>query len=215
MALQFPALLQQISSATEINAEVDPETTKKVSRAFGHMVGNNIESLTFRFDIAEVIQGLTDQFEGKPSPMSEAELTQTMTDIQDQVFQKLALSNLKAAEAFLKENIKLNNVFEIENSKLQYKVLNKGFGNTVENDSTPFIRYIGRFINGKEFGKCLEGQTVNFKDLILGLKKGIIGMKESEKRNLYIHPDLGYGTSAFLPPNSLLIFEIEVIRANS
>ena len=40
-------------------------------------------------------------------------------------------------------------------------------------------------------------------------------MKEGEKRVIYIHPDLAYGTYGSLPPNSLLIFEIEVVKANT
>ena len=40
-------------------------------------------------------------------------------------------------------------------------------------------------------------------------------MKEGEKRRLYVHPELGYGTTGQLPPNELLIFDIEVVKANS
>jgi peptidylprolyl isomerase len=40
-------------------------------------------------------------------------------------------------------------------------------------------------------------------------------MKEGEKRRLYVHPDLGYGTTGQLPPNELLIFDIEVVKADS
>ena len=39
-------------------------------------------------------------------------------------------------------------------------------------------------------------------------------MKEGEKRRLFLHPDLGYGTTGHLPPNSLLIFDVEVVKAN-
>ena len=31
---------------------------------------------------------------------------------------------------------------------------------------------------------------------------------------LYIHPDLAYGTTGQLPPNSLLIFEVKLIEAS-
>ena len=40
-------------------------------------------------------------------------------------------------------------------------------------------------------------------------------MKEGEKRRIFVHPDLGYGTSGHLAPNSLLIFDVEVVKAES
>ena len=40
-------------------------------------------------------------------------------------------------------------------------------------------------------------------------------MKEGEKRRIYIHPELGYGTRGRLPPNSLLIFDVEIVEAES
>ncbi len=39
-------------------------------------------------------------------------------------------------------------------------------------------------------------------------------MVQGEKRTLYIHPELAYGVSGHLPPNSLLIFEVEIVEAN-
>ena len=36
-----------------------------------------------------------------------------------------------------------------------------------------------------------------------------------EKRKIYIHPALAYGTSGELPPNALLTFEVEVIKADA
>ena len=40
-------------------------------------------------------------------------------------------------------------------------------------------------------------------------------MKEGEKRKLFVHPDLGYGTQGQLPPNALLIFEVEIVKADA
>ena len=40
-------------------------------------------------------------------------------------------------------------------------------------------------------------------------------MREGEKRRIYVHPELGYGTAGHLPPNSLLIFDIEVLTAGT
>jgi peptidylprolyl isomerase len=40
-------------------------------------------------------------------------------------------------------------------------------------------------------------------------------MKEGEKRKVFIHPEYAYGTNGMFPPNSLLTFEIEVLKANT
>jgi peptidylprolyl isomerase len=40
-------------------------------------------------------------------------------------------------------------------------------------------------------------------------------MREGEIRTLYIHPDLGYGCIHDAAPNALLIFEIEVLKADA
>jgi peptidylprolyl isomerase len=37
-------------------------------------------------------------------------------------------------------------------------------------------------------------------------------MKKGEKRTLYIHPDLAYGMASHLPPNALLVFEVEIVE---
>lgn len=56
---------------------------------------------------------------------------------------------------------------------------------------------------------------ISLDETIPGFSKGIVGMKEGEKRTLYIHPDLAYGVNGSLPPNSLLTFEIEIVKANN
>ena len=42
--------------------------------------------------------------------------------------------------------------------------------------------------------------TIPLDQTIPGFSKGIVGMKEGEKRRLFVHPDLGYGTTGQLPP---------------
>ncbi len=57
--------------------------------------------------------------------------------------------------------------------------------------------------------------TIPLDQTIQGFNLGIAGMKEGEKRRLFVHPELGYGTTGHLPPNSLLIFDIEVVKADN
>lgn len=194
------------------DAKVD---IQKVSEAFGHLIGKNLDSLGFEFDIAQVVKGMQDAAVGKDSPLSETECIQMISEVQEQAFQKLAKQNLDAASDFMKQNAQEDGVIALEKNKLHYKVESQGEGAVVEEHFSPMIRYTGRFIDGKVFGASQEDELISLDETIPGFSKGIVGMKEGEKRTLFIHPELGYGTTGYLPPNSLLVFDIEVVKANT
>lgn len=138
--------------------------------------------------------------------------------VQQKAFTELSEKNLKAANTFLEENKKKPNIVELEPGKLQYTILQPGTGETVGEHNAPSIHYKGTYIDGTVFGDSRESGapvTIPLDQTVPGFSKGIAGMKEGEKRRLFVHPDLGYGTMGQLPPNSLLIFEVEVLKADS
>lgn len=187
----------------------------KLSEAFGHLIGKNITSMGLKFDMVSVVKGLQDAAVGKTSPMTEAECIQALTLAQESSFKEQSSTNLTLAEEFLKKNTKTKGVVSLENGKVQYKIEKEGKGDTLQENSSPLIRYVGKFLDGTIFGSSSEDEMISLEEMISGLKNGIVGMKEGEKRTIYIHPDLAYGTSGSLPPNSLLTFEIEVIKAQA
>ncbi len=196
-------------------AEKKEVDLSKVSEAFGHLIGKNLDSLGFDFDMKQVIKGLEDSVAGKNSPMDETECVQAISIVQENAFNNLSSENLKQSEEFMAKNAKDEGVIELESGKLQYRVEQTGEGPEVQPHFTPLIRYTGRFLDGKVFASASEDEMISLDETIEGFSKGIIGMHEGEKRTLFIHPDLGYGTAGYLPPNSLLSFEIEVIKANT
>ena len=105
----------------EQNTKESP-SINKISEAFGHLIGKNLESLGFEFNMNQVVKGLQDACTGKTSPMDEAECVQAISLVQEAAFQKLADSNLAEAEAFLKKNAQEEGVIELEKGKLQYKL---------------------------------------------------------------------------------------------
>ncbi len=204
----------------EANEKVAKEEVKevdiaKVSESFGHLIGKNIENLGFQFDVAQVLKGIRDCTEGKTAPMTEAECIQAITAAQEKAFKAKASENLVKAEEFLSKNSKEKDVVSIEENKLQYKVEVAGDGSSIEPHFSPLIRYKGSYLDGTVFGASKEDEMISLDETIPGLSKALIGMKEGEKRTVFIHPDLGYGTQGYLPPNSLLTFEIECVKANN
>ncbi len=185
-----------------------------ISEAFGHIIAKHIESIGVNFDIASVIKGLKDAEAGKISPMTDNECIEAITKKREAAFKELSAANLDKANSFMQENLKDSTIATIEKGKLHYRVEKPGQGAVVQEGCSPVIRYTGKFLDGTVFGTSKEDDLVVLDETIPGFGKGLMGMKEGEKRILYIHPDLAYGTMGQLPPNSLLIFEIELIKAN-
>lgn len=204
-----------VNSQEASKNEQKPLDVPKISEAFGHLIHKNILSLGIDFDMEKVIKGIQDSIAGAESPIADNECVHILNAEQERIFNKMANDNLKVAENFLEENAAKEGIISMEENKIQYKVEQAGEGAVVEEHFTPLVKYSGKLLDGKvfapEFG---EAQPISLDDVIAGFSKGVVGMKEGEKRTVYIHPDYAYGTNGSLPPNSLLTFEIEVCKAN-
>jgi FKBP-type peptidyl-prolyl cis-trans isomerase len=82
------------------------------------------------------------------------------------------------------------------------------------------VNYIGWLENGNKFDASKDnGEPFEFrlggKQVIAGWDEGVKGMKVGGKRKLTIPPEMGFGARGFppiIPPNSVLIFDIELIE---
>lgn len=191
-----------------------PDEVAQLSEAFGHLIGKNMESLGVSLDMQQVVKGIRDAAEGKASPMTEEECIQALTMVQENLFKKQAAENLERAETFLCKNAQNKGIVSLHQGKLQYKIEKPGKGLEVQPHFTPIIRFVGKYLNGSVFGSSKEQEALSLDETITGIQEGLVGMKEGEKRTLFIHPDLAYGTNGLLPPNSLLTFEIELVKAD-
>ena len=84
------------------------------------------------------------------------------------------------------------------------------------------VHYEGRLENGKEFDSSKKrGQpfqfTLGIGQVIQGWDQGFNGMKVGGKRTLTIPAEMGYGSRAAgsIPPNSTLIFDVELLKVIS
>lgn len=206
---------QSKSDAQLSEKELGDIDVSKLSEALGHFIGRNIKSPGVQFNLDKIIAGMREGAAGKPSPMTDEEYETTMAKLQQKVYEHLSETNLAAANKFLNENAHAEGVVEIVPEKLQYLILQEGNGPEVPEHGTPSINYTGKYIDGTVFGSSENSGgpiSVPIDQTIQGFSKGIAGMKEGEKRRLFVHPDFGYGKGGQLPPNTLLIFDIEVVK---
>ncbi len=206
-----------VDSATTTQAPTKEEVSQ-ISEAFGNFIGRNLKTTGIDFDIEAIVKGIRDGAAGKPSPLSDADYEKKMIALQESAFKKMAETNLKSAESFLQSNASKQGVKVLEPGKLQILILKEGSGPEVKEGFSPQITYTGKYIDGTVFGSSEDAGgpiTIPLDQTIPGFSKGLLGMKEGEKRRIFVHPDLGYGTTGHLQPNSLLIFDVEVIKANN
>ena len=101
-----------------------------------------------------------------------------------------------------------------------YKIENAGKGDAIKATDTVKVHYTGKLPNGKVFDSSVErGQPVEFQlnQVIKGWTEGLQLVKKGGKIQLVIAPELGYGeqgAGASIPPNSTLIFDVEVLDVN-
>ncbi len=186
----------------------------QLSETLGHLLVKHLVQPGFKCNFDKVIQGIKDARKGKAAPMSEEDYEQTILSIQETIFHQTAEKNLAQADAFLEKNGNDEGIHVID-PKLQFRITQAGEGTEVSADSIPLIHYKGSLSDGTVFANSDEPLPLPINQSIPGFARGLVGMKEGEKRTLFIHPELAYGISGNLPPNSLLIFEVEIVKANS
>jgi len=105
-------------------------------------------------------------------------------------------------------------VIETE-SGLKYKVLIAGSGRKPKESKRVIVHYRGLLLNGATVDSSLSGDepaTLKVRNLIAGWIEGVQLMPVGSVYVFLIPPELGYGEKAnsSVPPNSTLIFEIEL-----
>ena len=86
-------------------------------------------------------------------------------------------------------------------------------------DHTPVTLFAGTLTNGKKFDSSRDrGKPFEFKigkgQVIKGWDEGVAKMSKGERAKLTCSPDYAYGANGYppiIPPNSVLIFDVELI----
>lgn len=186
----------------------------QISEALGYFIGQEISKNGLRLEMDSVVKGIKAAVAGQPAPMTEEEYEEAVAAFRDKHFQEVANFNLTLADAFMASNAKRQDIVQVIPGRVQYSVLQRGKGQQIETHSTPLLKFSGRFIDGSLF-TTTDGDKaipVPLDDMIPGFREGVVGMREGERRRIFVHPEEGYGVSGDLAPNSLLLFEVEAVK---
>ncbi len=192
----------------------------KTSYALGVTLAQPVPAEDLDLNIDQVLQGVRDALTGADLALDEAAIGAAMQGLQQQVQEA---SNKKAAAAqadglaFLEENSKKDGVTVTE-SGLQYEVITAADGPKPTATDRVTVHYEGRLTNGDVFDSSIQrGEPVTFplNQVIAGWTEGVQLMSPGAKYRFTIPSDLGYGAAgagAKIPPNSTLVFDVELIK---
>jgi FKBP-type peptidyl-prolyl cis-trans isomerase len=212
------------ASASDSAADRPLETNKdKVSYSIGLDLGKYLSNMKGKIDYELLKQGIDDGFSGADPRLSQEEITSAQEEFatalqaeQEAQLEEMKQKNSAAGQAYLEENKTKEGVITTE-SGLQYEVLVAGDGQMPTPEDTVKVDYQGTLIDGTEFDSSItRGEPVTFPvgQVIPGWTEVLQLMPVGSKYRVAIPANLAYGEAGAPPviePNSLLIFEIELL----
>jgi FKBP-type peptidyl-prolyl cis-trans isomerase len=199
------------------------EQVQKYLELFGCLIGKQVGVGELCLTVKEfeyVVKGFK-QSHGEQSVCGSAEpdvMKEAMQYLQERMGvqrQKVAQENKEKEEAYFKGLDKDSGVKKTD-SGLRYRITKAGTSEQPTRDHEVTVHYTGKFIDGKEFDssrKRNEPAVIPVAQVIPGFSEGMQLIGKGSIATFYIPSNLGYGDQGVpgIPPNSPLIFEVELI----
>lgn len=192
----------------------------KLSYAWGLAMGNQLKAMGVKeLNGEDYKNGVMLAFGEGKAEMEPAEAQSLINDYLNELARK-------ATEVAQKENAKVLEAHGKEEgvhttaSGLQYKIIKEGEGAQPAATDEVTVHYTGKLLDGTVFDSSVnrgEPATFPLNRVIPGWTEGVQLMKEGAKYEFMIPSDLAYGPQGIpnaIPPHSILIFEVELIKVN-
>jgi FKBP-type peptidyl-prolyl cis-trans isomerase FkpA/FKBP-type peptidyl-prolyl cis-trans isomerase FklB len=188
------------------------------SYVLGQQIGSQMRSQGLEVDAQTMAASLKAALAGEESLLSPEEMQEVMMAANSRMMEKSqaeANVNKEAGAKFLEEN-KGKDGIKTTSSGLQYRVLSDGKGKSPKATDTVRVHYKGKLLDGTQFDSSYDrNEPAEFpvNGVIRGWTEALQLMKVGSKWELFIPSDLAYGPRGrpSIPPNSVLIFEVELL----
>ena len=195
------------AAVVEIGSDLD-----KVNYSLGYELGQDLKREELSAMPEVLLKGVEDGISGTQPMVKPSERRAALA----QIVAGRAQENLERSQEFLAANGAKEGVTTLP-SRLQYKVLSAGEGKTPAPNSRVTVNYRGTLIDGSVFDSSYKDEkptTLEVRKVIKGWREALQLMKEGAKWEIFVPPDLAYGKMGRdnrIPPNSALIFELELL----
>lgn len=211
------------SADTKAQAQGLESVEQRASYGIGYQVGSNLARQPgLKLDQTAFAAGVQDALAGAKVRIDEKQIEAAFKELQGKAVAEMEAAgkvNLQAANEFLAKNKGRPGVTTTA-SGLQYEVMTRGFGGAKPKATDKVkVHYHGTLADGTVFDSSVQrGQPLEFalNGVIPGWTEALQLMSIGDKFKLYLPPSLAYGPRATgkIPPNSLLVFEVELIGIN-
>ena len=195
-----------------------------VSYSVGVDIGKSFRYQEMDIDPKVLAKGLNDAFNENEIVLTEEEVQLTLVKFrqefqqkQREVAQRKAQEAAAAEQSYLAASSQKEGVVTLP-SGLQYKVVRPGDGPSPLQTDKVKVHYRGTLTDGTVFDSSYDrGQPISFNvsGVIKGWTEALLLMQVGAKWELTIPSVLGYGArggGATIPPNSTLLFEVELLE---
>lgn len=186
----------------------------KLSYAIGIQFGKSLKAQNLKVNPAMVGRGVGDALSGNRQ-LSDAELNSALMSASAAQEKQKNLEKEKArkvSEDFLNQNKSLEGV-KVTDSGLQYRIVQEGNGPRPQADDLVLVSYLAKLPSGAQLEGTSQPTQLPVKNPMSGWTEALQLMKKGTKAQFWFPPHLGYGEQqkGGVPPNAVLIYEIELI----
>jgi FKBP-type peptidyl-prolyl cis-trans isomerase FklB len=197
----------------------------KAAYSIGYMTGKSSVEHIPTLDVAQFMAGFNDAYTKKPGALNEEEMKAALTAFETRLradamakLQKDSTENSSKGTAYLAENAKKSGV-KTTASGLQYEVITEGKGSKPTATDSVTVNYEGKLLDGTIFDSSIqrkEPATFPLNRVIPGWTEGLQLMSVGSKYKFTIPATLAYGDQGAgpIPPNSVLTFEVELLKVD-